>query len=907
MIRLHQPSALMCAVAILCGGNALALELPRGVTQGPSMEGITEYRLPNGLKVLLFPDASKPTVTVNMTYLVGSRHENYGETGMAHLLEHLLFKGATGYTDITKEFSTRGMRFNGTTSTDRTNYYESFKADDGNLKWAVNMEAARMTHSFVARKALDSEMTVVRNEFEMGENNPGNVLFKRMQSISFDWHANGHSTIGNRSDIEHVRIENLQNFYRTWYQPDNAVLLVTGKFDSAKTLAWITSAFAAVPKPKRTLPEFWTVEPAQDGERSFTVRRKGDYQMIALGYKIPAEMHADVPALNVLTDILGDNPNGRLHKQLVVPGKAVQVFSFNMTGAEPGLHLLGAVVKKDGAIEPVRDVMVAAAESFAKEPPTAAEVQRAQRQNANYYEKMLNDPERFGVTLSNAIALGDWRTFFYNRDRYAKVTPEQVGEVAARYLKKTSRVVGNFLPDDDIARVEIAGAPSAATALANYTNTASVQAGEDFDPAPANIDKRTRLSTVGGLKLALLPKKTRGAMVSVRLNLHWGDEQSLFGKSQAGGMAGAMLERGTTRYTREQLADEMDKLKISGNIYNFTTTREHLPAALRLVGHILKEPSFPESEFEQLRQLMIVSTEAGRNEPQAVAQRAKSVYFNRYPKGDPRAATTLEEDLANLKTVTLADVKAYHHDFYGASQGDLAVVGDFDADQVAAVTKEVFGDWKSRAPYQHLDNKNFGVAAKTEVLNTPDKENAVYSARIDVDIAKDDPDYPALVAANYIFGSGGLKSRLMDRIRQKDGLSYGAGSNISVPDRDRAGSFDISAIAAPKNMNKVATAVREELARALKDGFTVEEVANAKSGLLQLEQQARAQDRAVANKWAGHLYNDKTFAWEQKQDEAIARLTVEQVNAAFRKAVDPARMSVFMAGDTAKGVGGAAP
>ncbi|MEO5934014.1 MAG: pitrilysin family protein, partial [Duganella sp.] len=275
------------AAVIATASAGAAVKLPAGVVKGPSVEGITEYRLPNGLKVLLFPDASKPTVTVNVTYLVGSRHENYGETGMAHLLEHMMFKGSPKNRSIPREFANRGMEFNGTTSFDRTNYYEVFQASPQNLKWALDMEADRMVHSFVARQDLDSEMTVVRNEFESGENSPFSVVLKRMESVAFDWHSYGRDTIGNRSDIENVKIDNLQAFYRTYYQPDNAVLLVAGKFDPAQTLAWIGKSFGAIPKPKRALPPFWTVEPTQDGERSFVVRRKGDMQLVVLGYKIP--------------------------------------------------------------------------------------------------------------------------------------------------------------------------------------------------------------------------------------------------------------------------------------------------------------------------------------------------------------------------------------------------------------------------------------------------------------------------------------------------------------------------------------------------------------------------------------------------------------------------------------------
>ena len=190
-----------------------------------TVEGITEYRLDNGLRVVLYPDESKPTATVNMTYLVGSRHENYGETGMAHLLEHLMFKGSKNYPNPTAEFTKRGFRMNGTTWLDRTNYFVSFTANDDNMKWALGWQADSMTNAFIAKKDLDTEMTVVRNEYEMGENRPVSVMLKRMQSVLFDWHSYGRNTIGARSDIENVEIENLQAFYRRYYQPDNAVLV----------------------------------------------------------------------------------------------------------------------------------------------------------------------------------------------------------------------------------------------------------------------------------------------------------------------------------------------------------------------------------------------------------------------------------------------------------------------------------------------------------------------------------------------------------------------------------------------------------------------------------------------------------------------------------------------------------
>ncbi|GAB3401714.1 M16 family metallopeptidase [Massilia agilis] len=897
------PVAVGCA-AFLAAGAAWSFQLPKGVVQGPMVEGITEYRLPNGLKVLLFPDASRPTITVNVTYLVGSRHENYGETGMAHLLEHLMFKGAPKHPDITRQFADRGMQFNGTTSFDRTNYYEVFDASGDNLQWALQMEADRMVHSFIAKKDLDSEMTVVRNEYESGENSPGQVLMKRMQSLSYDWHAYGRPTIGNRSDIENVKIENLQAFYHTWYQPDNAVLLVAGKFDPVATLGTISRLFGAIPKPKRTLPKFWTVEPTQDGERTYAVRRQGDVQIVALGYKIPSGLHPDSDVLDFASSIMGDVPTGRLHKLLVDSGMASEVFAFPQTGYAPGLQFFGAVVKKGAPIEPVRTALTEAVESFYKNPPTAEEMERVRRAYLNDFERSLNDPQKVGVSLSESISLGDWRLYFVGRDRVKQVKGDEVAAAAGRYFRRDNRVTGTFIPDDNPQRAQIPVAPTAQDLLKDFKPQNGSYVSEEFAPTQENILKRTTIVLEGGVTLALLPKKNRGATVSVDLRQHIGDERNLFGKNAIPGLTAAMLMRGTNKYNRVQLADAFDKLKISGGLTHFQTTRENLPEALKLVAHVLKEASFPATEFEQLRQQALVGLEAGRSEPQEVASRALAEHFNIYPRGDVRYETTLEEDIADIKAATLDQVKAFHRDYYGSVPAQMAIVGDFDPKEVTPLVDQLFGHWQAKEHVAPVLRRYADIKPMEKTLDTPDKENGFFTARENLDLNVDDEDFPALMLANYIFGEGGLRSRLMDRIRQKEGLSYGGGSQLVAGEMDRSGMFAISAIAAPQNLRRVDKAVREELARAVKDGFTQQELAGAKSGLMQQRIQNRSEDGVVAAGWTSYLYRGKTYEWSREFERKLMAVTLPQLNAAFRKAIDPAKLSVVIAGDQHKANGG---
>ena len=869
------------------------------------VEGITEYRLPNGLKVLLFPDVTKPTVTVNITYLVGSRFENYGETGMAHLLEHLMFKGTPKHPHIDQEFNKRGVRYNGSTWLDRTNYFEIFQANDDNVEWAIDLEADRMVNSYIARSDLDTEMTVVRNEYESGENSPFSVMMKRMQAVAFDWHAYGRPTIGNRSDIENVDIPHLQHFYQLYYQPDNAVLLIAGKFDPKRALAQIAKTFGRIPKPTRTLPKLWTVEPTQDGDRQFNVRRKGDIQIVAVAYKVPSNIHNDSDPLAFSNLILSQVPTGRLHKALVETGMAAQVFGYPLMGHDPGLQIFGAVVPPGKPVEPVRDEMIKVVESFGLQPPTQAEMDRTRVALANEIDKTLADPESFGVQLSEYISLGDWRLFFLARDDLDKIKAEDVARVSRAYFKRDDRTVGFFLPTDDLQRAEIPPNPPLSEVMKDFHPKEQAETGEAFDPSQDNIDRRTKIVQVGNVKVALLQKKTRGETVNFSISLHLGNEQALEGQRQNYTNAARMLMRGTTKYNRVQLADLFERLKISGRVGgpggSYQTTKPNLADAIRLVGHVLHDASFPESEFTQMKTQTVTSITSQLSEPTALAADVINEHFNIYPKGDWRYVPSLREALAEVQASKLEDAKQFHARFYGAAPAEIAIVGDFDEPAALAAIKEAFGDWKPQVPFKRVEVEYKDIAPIERAIETPDKENAVFLARMNVRMRDDDPDYPALYVADYLLGGGaGFDSRLTARIRQKEGLSYGVGSDLSVGSIDYAGSWTAYAIAAPQNMTKVEAAFKDELARALRDGFTDAEIQGAKSGILQQRAQNRAQDGTLAAAWAGNLYLGRTFEFSKDFERKVLALKPDDVNAALRKYIDPAKVTIVKAGDFAK-------
>jgi zinc protease len=316
-----------------------------------SIEGINEYVLENGMKVLLFADKTQPKVTVNCTIFVGSRHEGYGETGMAHLLEHMVFKGTDMHPNIPAALRDRGANFNGTTWLDRTNYYETLPASDDNLEFAIRLEADRMVNSKILDEELQKEFTVVRSEFERGENSPSRVLQQRMFSAAYQWHNYGNSTIGNRSDIERVPIDNLRAFYRRYYRPDNAMLIVAGRFEEAKALEYAQKHFGTIAKPETPINRTYTTEPAQDGDRITLVRRVGDSQMVGTMYHVPAGGDPEFAAVDLLANILTDQPSGRLYKALVESKKATSVSGGAFGLHDPGVMNFMAQVPKEKSIE----------------------------------------------------------------------------------------------------------------------------------------------------------------------------------------------------------------------------------------------------------------------------------------------------------------------------------------------------------------------------------------------------------------------------------------------------------------------------------------------------------------------------------------------------------------------------
>jgi len=894
------------------GAVSIAAALPAGLTEATSVEGITEYRLEsNGLRILLAPDDSKPTTTVNMTYLVGSRHENYGETGMAHLLEHLLFKGTPTHPNALAEFSKRGLQANGSTSTDRTNYFASFAVNPDTLSWYLGWQADAMVNSKIAREDLDTEMTVVRNEMENGENNPFQTLWQKMLGVAFQWHNYGKTPIGARSDVENVDIAQLQAFYRLYYQPDNAVLIVSGKFDPTATLEAIVKTFSVIPKPSRKLPPEYTVEPVQDGERSVILRRTGGSPLVAAMYHVPPSSSSDFAALDLASMIIADTPSGRLYKALVPTKLATSVLGFTMDEFAPGIVMFGATLQPGMDQKKSLQTLTQAIEGISKQPFTQLELDRVRNQWLTSWNQGFSDAQKIGVALSEAIAIGDWRMLFVQRDRIRAVKLPDVQRVATEYLLAANRTEGQYIPTVKPVRAPLQSIPDIAKELQNYKGEASVKQAEAFDPDPANIDNRTLRKTLtlpnGAVKLAMLKKESRGERVRARIEINFGSVDTLKGQRLASLATADLLMRGTDKLTRQQISDKIDALQaevsVSGSgtyvILSLSTTRPHIDALVSLMLDVVRNANFSPDQVEEYQRATITSLKSAMTEPTSIANRMLARHDNPYAKDDIRYTPTFEESLSAVESLKREALVSFHKKFYGTGEVAISIVGDFDPQSFETTISMGLQGWKKAPSYTRIPQPYREVKATQMEAITPDKANAFYLAKMPLALQDTNADYPALALVNFMLGSSET-SRLWMRVREKEGLSYNVRSTFSASAFEPSASWSIYAIFAPQNRLKVETAIKEELDRLVKEGFTDDEVNDGVKALLNYRKLSRAQDGTLVSTWLDYLETNRSFKWAAEMDQKLSQLTAESVNTAIKQYLKPEGFSSVAAGDFKK-------
>ncbi len=877
-----------------------------------NVEGVKEYHLENGMKVLLLPDASQSNMVVNIVYNVGSKDEGYGEKGMAHLLEHMLFKSTKNLGDIKKQLTDKGGVANGTTWYDRTNYYEIFPSSDENLKWALMMEADRMINATILQEDLDKEFSVVRNEFEIGENNPVRVMMQNVFSNAYTWHNYGNSTIGSKEDIERVKASTLRVFYEKYYQPDNATLIVAGKFDEKNALNYISEYFSVIPRPKRALGGTYTVEPAQQGEKFFEIKRNGENQIVAAGYHSAAYADKDYAALDALGEILTSDPSGYLYKSLVNSKEVSSVWYFNPSVRDPGLMYFHFDIPRDNNLENTTKRVREELDKIASLQYTEEDLKRAKSKLLKGIEDQKNNTINFAIGLTEIVGAGNHKLAFIYRDHVEALSLEDIKRVAEKYFRSNNRTLGVFRPSaQEIRVVPTEYRDEDILALTeNYKGKALEKEVAPFEASIANLKAKTQEGQLSsGMKFAWIDKEIKGDKIMGSFRFRVGNEKDLAGKSEVGSFMAQLLKAGTKSRSKEQIQDRLDQLKssisshMSGQnfIVNINTYKNSYGEVMDLVKELLSEATFPEAELQKAVLEYNTQLEGQLKDPQALAQTEMIRIVYPYDKSSFFYTPTLQESIDLNKKVTRSQIVDFYNQILDSSNGFGVVIGNLDFSTVQNSLEKALAPVKGTSKYVELKPTHFASKKVDKIINTPDKENAAAFGAITLQMDQSNKDYPALLMANEILGSGGfLSARLPMRLREKEGISYGVGSYVQVPVSNEVALWGYYAFLNPTKRDAVEKAIKEEVGKALTTGFTQEELDTNKKSYQNGRLTDLGNDGMLMNLVLQKLQYGIALENFDQHNQKVQNLKLSEVNSVIKKYLSLDKLTSVYGGDFTK-------
>ncbi len=879
-----------------------------GFTFEREMGGIEEYTLDsNGLKLLIVSDPSAEEAGVNIVFGVGSRYEGYGETGATHLLEHLLFKSSKNHPDITQELKNHALNYNGTTWTDRTNYYETFEPTIDKLCWALSLESDRLTNCVVKKEYLDSEMSVVRNEFEMGEDSHVNNLWEAVESAAYRWHNYGNSTIGARSDIEQVRIENLADFYHHYYRPSNTTLIVVGPYPKELILRKVSHYFGGATNPQKPIIHPYTQEPAQEGQRFVRVERVGGKAFGMAAYHVPGYIHADTPALLAFKSLMTMENRGQMVKEFVNTGKIVDVGAYSYKFRDPSLMFFMGDFSDIEALESCKDDWLNLIENSDRWDFKEEDLKLLQDGVRASLKSASSDVTKMMSDLTSFVASGDWRSYYYISEQILDLDVKTVRETASRYFMPSNRTLGFYYPQEEVPqRVDIKPLASQdfSKMLDGYKPVTEVTKGEVFDFTPKNIVNRQVAGQLdSGWDYLFFPRKTRGNWIHGALTYQIPVAGLTHKQTTALYVATSLLNKGTQSIP---LAQWDARLAEMGSAVNFNLDRnslnvvfectdDNLAETLAMIMSALKEPAFSGDELEKTQRQLISVVEQSKTNPAARAKHRFDQLLFPYPEGSFYQTVDLDRAIGFIGDLSVDEVVHNYAQHAMVRPGLITLGGGLETKNTEQLLDKVLTSATVKSEsVDFLAYDYFKPNPQAETISIADKKNALLYMGHTLKLDRYSPERAALKVANWIFGGSTLSSRLGTKIRVEEGLSYGIRSAISLDELGNS-KFFIKGQSNPDNFKKMEELVLVVLQDALRGGFTEQEVADAKKAYLSLIRSSYSGSSVVPVLHRLGLEGDD-FNWYSQYEEAIEALTVDDVNKAFRAYIKPDQLTTVRSG-----------
>ncbi len=879
--------------------------------------GVKEAKLKNGLTVLLKESHAAPVFTAQIWFKVGSRNEHTGITGISHFLEHLQFNSSKNYKkgEISRMVHERGGIDNAATWTDFTYYWDLMASE--NLEFAIKTLAERLGNALLLPAEFEKERTVVLSELEGGENDPDRLLYQGVMAQAYIASGYHWPTIGFISDVRNINRQQLLDYYRAYYHPNNATLVLVGDFNSAKALALVNKYMGALPAGK--LPrEPYTEEPRQHGPRRVTIRREGTAERVLLGYKVPGLTHPDTYPLIVLDQILSGGRSSRLYQELVEKGLATGAYTSAGNRKDPSLFMFGATARQGVTAEALEKAILAEVDRARATLPTDDEMQAAKNQLEAYFVYQTDSVSDQGEQLGYYATVADWRYLEQLLPKIKAVTAQQVRDAAFKYFTPDTLTVGAFIPSAPGGNGSGAAAagpvhntrpgqvnyrrPGTAPASAEAAKPAAKAAPAARTASGNHVTKPYRVQLDNGMTL-IVQENHSNPTVAIAGNLKAGRYFDPRDRQGVASLVAEMLNRGTTRRTALELARqtefvgaEMDfSSAVESASFSAKSLKKDLPLLMDLLSDELRNPSFPQDQFDKQKAQMLSQLEESKESPDS--QAARLFYNAVFPAGHPYHRLTVDEAQKSLQSITREDAAAFHRKYYRPDTAIIVVAGDVDRDQAVELVKRYFGDWKAEGPTPSVEIPDAPTPAKGRqvVLPMMDKTEVSVMFGYPMGMKRSDPDYYAMRIANQILGgSGALVSILGEDIREKNGLVYDVRSSFDAS--LGAGAWYASLGTNPKDVDKAVDLLRKDVERFRTSGATEKQFRQAREFLIGVFPIALETNEGVAQMLLSAEFLGLGTDYLQKYAGLYRSVTLAQVNAAAKKYLKPEVATLVVAG-----------
>lgn len=873
-----------------------------------SEQEISEYKLDNGLRIVLAPNQKENTVYMNTIYFTGSLNDPQGKGGLAHLLEHLAFKGTQNIPgeSYQRQLDQYTLSNNASTEYYSTRYTNYIRPEQNAVDKVLELEAERMDKLVLKEQYVPAEIAIVRREREIRLDQPFSVLLDQMWKSAYGNQSLGRLPIGDLEELKSIKMPELEKFYQDYYAPNNAVLLITGKFDTDKVLASIDQHFSPL-KSKQIAPSAIvpTLDSTQITTRHYAVKKGSDLAQFHI-YLNGANEKIQ-PALALVPYLYTMQPSGQLYQNMVKTGVSTDVFATSWLEPDFNLIFLGAVYAPSQDAQKVDSTLTAEAEK--PKQFTQAELQRVKNMLKNEQRQMMASTTELGEALTSYIVSerGDWQRLFVDEKAVQALTLEQVNQTLTQFLIPKHRVTASILPTPEDQKKApqlaekkekkaeaLAQVSEAETALldpsvyqaqiANYVKASAQKLG-------ISEKKIQRGKLRNGMEYALYPTTTKDDRIYATIDVDFGDATSLMNQSSVIDLTAYLLLRGSKEYSLQQIMDkniELDgqaTVQAQRNSFEITISanKENFAEYFDFVVDLLKKPAFSQTEFDLIKAQSLQSLDRPYTEPEVVAGLTLDRLTEQYPVGDLRYHFEPKVAEQQLQQVTNAQIQQFYQQYFAMNHARISVTGEFDAKKMQDDIKDAFQNWSSKQDFEAVAHDYQQLIAKQVHALSEQREFGFYQSALTLPVGVYHQDAPALIVFAHILGDSQLSSRLAKELREKNGLVYGFGSPLQLHSKKDNGELLISANYTAGRSTQVSQAVHKVLKELLDKGITEQELAFAKADIMKQRATILEDDRIIHRMLNDQLENDQSMIDRAKRDQEIIKLTVKDVNAAIKK------------------------